>query len=136
MRILLLSGFSFTDKLKHLRGCGKHPSLSVALKIPPELAFSAPESKKNAKENCAVSPLEEPEPSIAEMRAFLFREHPTTIKRRHRRIIQSIIIGLLVGVIFRVAWNYGIIAFVSAIVWKYCLQFIAGWKELWKVAFP
>jgi hypothetical protein len=53
-----------------------------------------------------------PEPSFREMRATFSKRNPGAIEiecRDNRMAIQGLAIGLLVGIVFRVAWDLGII---------------------------
>jgi hypothetical protein len=80
-------------------------------------------------------PPDEAELSLQEMRAFLLKEHRSTIKRRRKRIILAVIIGLLVGAEFQIAWDHGVIASVSANIWNFICRISADWKWFLAAAF-
>ena len=75
------------------------------------------------------------EPSYQEMKAVLSKEHPTTIKKKRKKVIWALIMGLPVGVAFRIAWDLGVIAFVYGGLCNYSCSILADWEYLIKEAF-
>jgi hypothetical protein len=84
---------------------------------------------RNSKENYAMSWQPEiSEPSYQEMSEMLFRKNPVTERRRRRKAILALVIGILAVMAFRKAWDHGIITYVAVSVWNILCRVVADWK--------